>query len=186
MENQAEVELRDGTSFGSVLANSRVEVNDFSLAFNENTQTYQGLIGKLEQWQRIPIFIQVQDGRKVSGYIAVVYLVSFVEPEPHTKVPASLQLPLEWEYSEGSMHTVDLIILKNGAELRNYEIVGNSTMVNFKRLGVNLNKGDVINIEVHPPWTSNYELHGDITKKSRAEFVTTAAISVRIDTFLIP
>ncbi len=180
VKNLAEVELRDGTSFGPVVADADVLVNGKRLAFDWDTQAYEGSMGKVEQWQRIPIKIATRDGRTITGYVAVVFLVEFVIPRPWTEVPPSLPLPLKWEYSEGSMHTVVLVIRKDDEELRSFEIPGNSTTIDFRQLRANLQKDDVVHIQIYPPWTSNYDFQGYTTKRSKAEFVTTAVISVKI------
>jgi hypothetical protein len=103
VKNLAEVELRDGTSFGPVIADAEVLVNGQRLAFDLDTQAYEGSMGEVEQWQRIPINIETRDGRSISGYVAVVFLVEFVKPRPWTEVPLARPLPVKWEYSEKTM-----------------------------------------------------------------------------------
>jgi len=180
VKNLAEVELRDGTSFGPVIANAEVLVNGQRLSFDQDAQIYQGSLGKVEQWQRIPINITTHDGRTITGYVAVVFLVKFVEPRPWAEVPLSLPLPVKWEYSEGSMHTVDLLIRKDDEDLRSLEIPGNSTTLDFKQLRTNLKEDDVVHIQVYPFRTSNYEFEGHTTQRSKAEFFSTAVVSVKI------
>jgi hypothetical protein len=75
---------------------------------------------------------------------------------------------------------VDLVIRKDDEELRSFEIPGNSTTMDFRQLRTNLQKGDVVHIQIYPPRTSNYEFEGYTTRRSKAEFVTTAVISVKI------
>lgn len=116
VENFAQVELRDETSFGPVLLDATVEVNGQRLAFDDDTQTYKGAIGKVEQWQEIPIRIQTRDNRKVLGHVVVVFVVQFTDPKVRATVPSSQVLPVSWKYSEGSMHTVDLEIFGNEEE----------------------------------------------------------------------
>jgi hypothetical protein len=77
IENFARVELRDRTSFGPVLSGATVEVNGQKLAFDDDTQTFKGSIGKVEQWQEIPIRVQTQDNRKVRGHVGVLFMVRF-------------------------------------------------------------------------------------------------------------
>ncbi|MBW2218094.1 MAG: hypothetical protein JRF40_01175 [Deltaproteobacteria bacterium] len=179
VKTEAVVKLREGTSFGPFLNDAAVRINDHALEFAEAKQIYTGAIGEIEQWQRIPILIQTSDGRKVDGYIAVVFLVQFIKPKPFASVPSSYVLPLRWDYSEGSMHTVELIILKDDIEMKALEIPGNSTALNFKRLGLPISKGDLVRILVLPPWTNNFELHGNLTKSSKAHFITRASLSIQ-------
>lgn len=178
--NHAEVELRDGTSFGPVITDAEVSVNEQRLSFDQDAQSYQGSIGEVEQWQRIPISIRTRDGRTIRGYAAVVFLVEFAEPIPWAEASLSHPLPLKWEYSEGSMHTVDLLAWKENEEPQSHEVAGNSTTIDLRRISTNLRNGDVVHIQVLPFRTSNYELDGYITKRSKAEFLTTAVISVKI------
>jgi hypothetical protein len=177
--NQADVDVRDGTSFGPAISDAAVSVNEHDLSFDQDTRTYRGIIGDIEQWQRIPILIRSRDKRVIRGHIVVVFMVKIVQPAPWSSIPPSLQLPVKWEYSEGSMHTVDLVVKKNAEDLRSYEISGNSTTINFKKLGTNFQRSDVIRIQIKPFWTSNYEFEGYTTKRSKAEFVTTAVLSVK-------
>jgi hypothetical protein len=179
VNNTAEVELRDGAAYGPILKNASVNINDCELDFAVDQQIYQGDIGMVEQWQRIPICIETQDGRKVEGYVTVVFLVRITEPQPYVHVPSSYQLPLSWEYSEGSMHTVELLVLKDNVELKALEVPGNSILLNFKRMGLPIKEGDVLQLRVLPFWTSNSELRGNLTKSSTAQFLTTATVTVK-------
>jgi len=180
VENFAHVELRDGTSFGPVLYDATVEVNGQKLAFDNDTQTYKGAIGKVEQWQEIPILIHTQDNRKVWGHVVVVFMVRFTKPQPFATVPLGKMLPVAWEYSEGSMHTVDLEIHGNKGEPVGLEVRGNHTSVNFERLGLKIDKRENISFRVLPPWTSNYEFSGNLTRRSKAHFITSATLTVRM------
>lgn len=129
VENFAQVELRDGTSFGPVLLDATVEVNGQKLAFDNETQTFKGDIGKVEQWQEIPIRIQTQDNRKMQGHVVAVFMVQFSEPKVRATVPTSQVLPVSWKYSEGSMHTVDLEIFGDEDEPVGIEVHGNHVSV---------------------------------------------------------
>jgi len=180
VENLAEVELRDGRTSGPVIAAADVEVNGHKLRFDPDTSAFRGTIGEIEQWQRIPLDIHTRDGRAITGYVAVVFLVEFVEPGPWAEVPLSLPLPVKWEYSEKSMHTVDLVVWKDDEELSSTEVRGNSTSVDFSELRSSLEQDDVVHIQIYPPRTSNYEFEGNTTRRSKAEYVTTAVISVKI------
>jgi hypothetical protein len=179
VENFANVELRDGTSFGSVLFDATVEVNGQKLAFDDDTQTYKGSIGQVEQWQEIPIRIQTRDNRKVRGHVVVVFMVRFIEQQPFATVPLGKMLPVAWEYSEGSMHTVDLEIHTDEGEPVGLEVRGNHTSLNLERLGLKINRGERINLRVLPPWTSNYEFSGNLTRRSKAHFITSATLTLR-------
>jgi len=179
VKNTAEVELRERTANGPILKNASVKVNGQELVFAGDEQIYRGNIGKIEQWQRIPIQIQTQDGRKVDGYVAVVFLLRISEPKPFVRIPSSYVLPMRWEYSEGSMHTVELLILRDNVELKSLEVAGNYTTLNFKRLGLPITKGDTIRLLVLPFWTRNSELNGHITKSSKAQFITRASLTVQ-------
>ncbi len=180
ISNFSQVELRNETSFGPVLHDATVEVNGQKLVFDDETQTYKGDIGKVEQWQEIPIQIQTQDERKVWGHLGVVYMVQFIEPKPMTIVSSSRMLPISWKYSEGSMHTVDLEIFSEGAEPFGIEVRGNHTTVDLKRLGIKIDKGASIHLRVLPPWTSNHEFSGNLTRRSKACFITSATLTVRL------
>ena len=179
VENRAEVGLRDGTSFGPALQGAFVEVNGHQLLFDKETQIYKGSIGKVEQWQRIPLLIQTQDGRNVKGYIAVVFMVRITHPKPFATVPSNQKLPVAWEYSEGSMHTVDLEIHRDKGDPVGLEVIGNKTSIDFRKLGLEVDKGETIIIRVLPPWTSNYEFSGNLTRRSKAYFITDATIAIR-------
>lgn len=179
IENFAHVELRDGTSFGSVLFDATVEVNGHRLPFDNDSQTYKGSIGQVEQWQEIPILIQTQDKRKVRGHVVVVFMVRFTKPQPFATVPLSKMLPVAWEYSESSMHTVDLEIHTDEGEPVGLEVRGNHASLNLKRLGLKINRGERINLRVLPPWTSNYEFSGNLTRRSKAHFITSATLTLR-------
>ncbi len=179
VKNLAEVELRDSTSFGPVLLGASVDVNAHQLLFDKETQIYKGSIGKVEQWQRIPLLIQTQDGRNVKGYVAVVFMVRITRPKPFATVPSNQVLPVAWEYSEGSMHTVDLEILRDKGDPVGLEVIGNKTSIDFRKLGLEVDKGETIIIRVLPPWTSNYEFSGNLTRRSKANFITEATIAIR-------
>ena len=180
VENFAQVELRDETSFGPVLLDATVEVNGQRLAFDDDTQTYKGAIGKVEQWQEIPIRIQTRDNRKVLGHVVVVFMVQFTDPKVWATVPSSQVLPVSWKYSEGSMHTVDLEIFGNEEEPVGIEVRGNHTSLNLESLGLSIVKGESINLRVLPPWTSNFEFSGNLTRRSKAYFITSATLTVRL------
>lgn len=177
--NFAEVDVRRKTSFGSVIPDALVSVNTHELGFDRDTQSYRGDIGELEQWQRIPILVKTRDDQVIRGYVAAVYMVRVTGPAPWSPIPDTLQIPVTWEYSDGSMHTVSLVVMRGGEELRSVDIAGNSTCVNCKTLGTDFHRGDVFQIHIHPPWTSNFEFEGYTTKRSQAEFITTAVLSVR-------
>jgi hypothetical protein len=177
--NLAEVDVRRKTSFGPAIQDAVVSVNEQRLTFDRSRGTYHGDIGNLEQWQRIPMLIKTPDDQSVRGYLAVVYMVRVTRPAPWSPTPPSLEIPVTWEYSEGSMHTVDLVVTKGGKELRSFAVSGNSFTINGKTLGVNFLQGDEIQVHIHPPWTSNFEFKGFTTRRSKAEFVTTAVLSVR-------
>jgi len=180
VENSACVDLRDGTSFGPVLFDATVEVNDQKLVFDDKTQTYKGDIGKVEQWQEIPISIQTHDSRKVQGHVAVVFMVQFTEPKPLATVPLSRVLPVSWKYSEGSMHTADLEIFSDEEESVGIEVRGNHTSVDFRKLGMQLERGENLHLRVLPPWTSNFAFSGNLTRRSKAYFVASATLTVRL------
>jgi len=155
-------------------------VNDQKLAFDDDTQTYKGDIGKVEQWQEIPIRIQTQDSRKVQGHVGVVFMVQFTKPQPFATVPLSKTLPVAWEYSEGSMHTVALEIISDEEEPVGIEVRGNHTTVDFNKLGIEIKRGESLQLRVLPPWTSNYEFSGNLTRRSKAHFITSATLTVRL------
>lgn len=178
VKNEAEMELRESAANGPLLGNASVKVNDHELIFIEDKQIYRGNIGIIEQWQKIPIHIKTQDGRKVDGYVAVVFMVRFHEPKPFSHVPASHMLPLRWDYSEGSMHTVELLVIKDDVELKALEVPGNTITLNFKRLGLPLTKGDTFRLLVLPFWTSNSELKGSLTNSSGAHFISRASLTI--------
>ena len=178
--NFAVVEIRDGTSFGPVLSDAAVEVNGQKLAFEKETQTFRGDIGTVEQWQEIPITIQTQDNRKVTGHVAVVFMVQFVEPKPMEAVFTSGPLPVSWKYSEGSMHTVDLEIFTDDGEPVGMEVRGNHTTVDFRKLDIKIDKGSSVHLRVLPPWTSNFEFSGTLTRTSKAYFITSATLTLRL------
>ncbi len=180
VENFAHVELRDGTSFGPVLFDATVEVNGQKLAFDDDTQTYKGDIGKMEQWQEIPIRIQTRDSRKVQGHVGVVFMVQFTKPQPFATVPLDKTLPVTWEYSEGSMHTVDLEIHRGEGEPVGLEVRGNHMTVNFNKLGIEIKRGESLQLRVLPPWTSNFEFSGNLTRRSKVYFITSASLTVRL------
>jgi hypothetical protein len=179
VENYARVELRNGTSFGPILFDATVEVNGQRLAFDDKTQTYKGDIGKVEQWQEIPIRIQIQDSRKVQGHIVAVFMVRFTKPEPFATVPFGEMLPVSWQYSEGSMHTVDLEIFSKQKELVGIEVRGNHTTIDFNKTGIKINRGENLHLRVLPPWTSNFEFSGNLTRRSKAYFITSATLTLR-------
>jgi hypothetical protein len=179
-ENFALVELRDGTSFGSVIRGASVEVNGKKLPFDEKTQTYEGDIGIVEQWQEIPIRIQTKDNRKVSGHVVVVFMVRFTEPKLSAAVPLHEAFPLAWQYSEGSMHTVDMEIFTDEGEPVGIEVRGNHTTVDLKALGIKVDSAKRLHFRVLPPWTSNYEFSGNLTRRSKAHFITSATVTVRL------
>ena len=180
VENFARVELRDGTSFGPVLSDAIIEVNGLKLAFDDDMQTYKGAIGKVEQWQEIPIRIQTLDNRKVKGHVVAVFMVQFIEPKVRATVPLSQVFPVSWKYSEGSMHTVDLEIFSDEVEPVGIEVRGNHTTVDFEKLGMNIHRGESLHLRVLPPWTSNYEFSGNLTRRSKAHFITRATLTVRL------
>jgi hypothetical protein len=172
------VDLRDGTSFGPVLRDAAVEVNGQKLVFDDDSQTYRGDIGKVVQWQEIPIQIQTKDNRKVRGHVAVVFMVEFAKPKPQASVSPSRPLPVSWQYSEGSMHTVDLEVFGDEGEPVGIEVRGNHTTVDFKKLGIKVKGGKNLHFRVLPPWTSNFEFSGNLTRRSKAYFVTSATLTV--------
>ena len=180
VSNFSQVELRDGTSFGPILQNAAVEVNGRRLTFDDVTQSYKGEIGEVEQWQEIPIRIQTHDNRKVRGHVVVVFMVQFTEPKPMAVISSSLALPVSWQYSEGSMHTVDLEIFSGENEPMGIEVRGNHTSVDLKKLGIDSRDGENLHLRVIPPWTSNYEFSGNLTRKSKAYFLTTATLTVLV------
>jgi hypothetical protein len=180
VENFARVDLRDGTSFGPILFDATVEVNGQKLAFDSEKQIYKGNIGKVEQWQEIPIQIHTQDSREVQGYIVAVFMVRFTKPQPFTTVPLGRMLPVAWEYSEGSMHTVDLEFFSDEEEPVGIEVRGNHTTVDFNKLGIKIKGGESIHLQVLPPWTSNFEFSGNLTRRSKTYFITSATLTVRL------
>ena len=180
VENFAHVDLRDGTSFGPVLFDATVEVNGQKLAFDDQTQTYKGDIGNAEQWQEIPIRIQTRDSRKVRGHVVAVFMVQFIKPKPLATVASGGVLPVSWQYSEGSMHTVDLEIFGDEDEPVGIEVRGNHTSVDFQQLGLEVKGGERIHFRVLPPWTSNFEFSGNLTRRSKAYFITSATLTVRL------
>lgn len=179
VKNTAEVELRERATNGPILKNATAKINGRELVFAADEQIYQGDIGKIEQWQKIAIHIETQDGRKVDGYVAVVFLLRISEPKPFVHIPSSYILPLRWDYSEGSMHTVELLILRDNVELKSLEVPGNYTTLNFKRLGLPITKGDTIRLLILPFWTNNSELQGNLTKSSKAQFITRASVTIQ-------
>ena len=178
--NFASVDLRDGTSFGPILHDATVEVNGQKLAFDDDSQTYRGDIGHVEQWQEISIRIQTKDNRKVRGHVGVVFMVEFAKPNPMATVPSSRPLPVSWQYSEGSMHMVDLEIFGDEEEPVGIEVRGNHTTVDFKKLGIKVKGGENLHFRVLPPWTSNFAFSGNLTRRSKAYFVTSATLTVRL------
>jgi hypothetical protein len=174
------VDLRDGTSFGPVLLDATVEVNGQELAFDDETQVYKGDIGKVEQWQEIPIRIQTRDSRKVGGHVVTVFMVQFIKPKPLATVPTSGVLPVSWQYSEGSIHTVDLEVFGDEEEPVGIEVRGNHTTVDLNKLGIKIRGGESIHLRVLPPWTSNFEFSGNLTRRSKAYFITSATLTVRL------
>ena len=178
--NFAQVELRNGTSFGPVISDASVEVNGQKLAFDSETQTYKGNIGNVKQWQEIPLRIQTQDNRKVSGHVVAVFMVQFVEPRPLATVSSSGALPVSWRYSEGSMHTVDLEFFSDGGEPVGMEVRGNHATVDLNELGIKIDRRKSLHLRVLPPWTSNYEFTGNLTRRSKAYFITSATLTVRL------
>lgn len=180
VENFAHVDLRNGTSFGPVLFDATVEVNGQKLAFDEQTQTYRGDIGRVEQWQEIPIRIQTRDNRKVKGHVGVVFMVKFTQPKSLATVPSSGAFPVSWEYSERSMHTVDLEISRDEDEPVEIEVRGNHTSVDLSKMGIKAKGNERVHLRVLPPWTSNYEFSGNLTRRSKAYFITSATLTVRL------
>ncbi len=178
VENRGEVELRDGTSFGPVLQEASVEVNGHQLQFDQENQTYKGPIGQVEQWQEIPLLIQTKDGRKVKGIIAVVFMIRITHPKPVAAVSSNQILQVTWDYSEGSMHTVDLEIHRVKGDPVGFEIRGNKTSIDFERLGLKIERGEKILVRILPPWTSNFEFSGNLTKRSKGYFITEAAVTL--------
>jgi hypothetical protein len=150
------------------------------LVFDERTHTYKGDIGKVEQWQEIPILIVTKDNRKIRGYVKVVFMVRFAEPKPSATVPASGKFPVSWQYSEGSMHTVDLEIFSDEGESVGIEVRGNHTSIDLNRLGVTLKGRNSLNLRVLPPWTSNFEFSGNLTRTSKVYFITSATLTVQV------
>lgn len=181
VENFAHVDLRDGTSFGSVLLDATVEVNGQKLTFDDETQTYKGDIGKVEQWQEIPIRIQTQDSRKVRGHVFAVFMVQFTEPKSSATVPSNRTFPVSWKYSEGSMHTVDLEIFWDEQEPVGIEVRGNHTAIDLNKLGLKICRGENLHLRVLPPWTSNFEFSGNLTRRSKAHFITSATLTLRLE-----
>jgi len=178
--NFAIMEVRDGTSFGPVLSDAAVEVNGQKLAFDEKSQAFRGDIGKVEQWQEIPITIQTRDKRKVMGHVGVVFMVQFADPKAMANVSSSVPLPVSWKYSEGSMHTVDLEIFSDEGEPVGVEVRGNHTTIDFDRLGIKFGIGSSVHLRVLPPWTSNFEFSGNLTRTSKAYFITSATLTVML------
>jgi hypothetical protein len=181
VENFAQVELRNGTSFGPVLLGAVVEVNGLRLAFDDETQTYRGDIGELEQWQEIPILIQTQDNRKVRGHVVVVFMVQFTEPKTLESVTSSNAFPVSWKYSEGSMHTVDLEVFSEVKQPVGIEVRGNHTSLDLKQLRIKISQGESFQIRVLPPWTSNFEFSGNLTRRSKAYFITSATLTLKLE-----
>lgn len=62
----------------------------------------------------------------------------------------------------------------------NRKIRGNHTAVDFRKLGIKVGPGASINLRVRPPWTSNFEFSGYLTRRSKAYFITSAALTVRL------
>jgi hypothetical protein len=180
IENYASVELRSGTSFGPVLLDATIEVNEQKLIYDEETQTYRGDIGKVKQWQEIPIRIQTRDNRKMKGHVVAVFMVQFKEPQAGAIVPSTGAFPVSWKYSEGSMHTVDLEIFSNNKEPVGMEVRGNHTTVDLGKLGIGINRSENLHLRVLPPWTSNFEFSGNLTRRSKAHFITSATLAVRV------
>ena len=181
VENFAQVELRDGTSFGPVLLGATVEVNGLEMAFDDETQTYRGDIGKVEQWQEIPIRIQTRDNRKIRGHVVVAFMVQFVKPKPLESVTSSNAFPVSWEYSEGSMHTVDLEVYSEEKQPVGIEVRGNHTSLDLKELGIDISEGKNFHLRVLPPWTSNHEFSGNLTRRSKAYFITSATLTLKLE-----
>lgn len=180
VENFAIVEVRDRTSFGPVLSGAAVEVNGRKLAFDDEMQAYRGDIGAVEQWQEIPINIQTRDKRKVTGHVGVVFMVQFADPKPLATVSSSVPLPVSWKYSEGSMHTVDLEIFMDEEEPLGMEVRGNHTTIDLKKLDIKIKEGESLHLRVLPPWTSNFEFSGNLTRTSKAYFITSATLTLRL------
>jgi hypothetical protein len=57
---------------------------------------------------------------------------------------------------------------------------GNHTTVDFNKLGIEINRGESLHIQVLPPWTSNFEFSGNLTRSSKAYFITSATLIVRL------
>lgn len=180
VENTAHVDLRDGTSFGPVLRDAIVEVNSQKLAFDAETTLYSGDIGEVKQWQEIPIRIRTQDNRKVKGHVAVMFMVQFKKPKSWAAVPSSGVFPVSWRYSEGSMHTADLEIFPEKGDPVGIEVRGNHTVVGLNLLGIKAKGGERFHLRVLPPWTSNHEFSGNLTRRSKTCFITSATLTVKL------
>ena len=180
VKNFAHVELRNGTSFGPILLDAVVDVNGQKMIFDDQTQTSRGDIGKVEQWDEIPIGIQTQDNRKMKGHVVAVFMVQFAEPKAGAIVPSTGTFPVSWKYSEGSMHTVDLEIFSNNREPVGMEVRGNHTTIDLGNLDIKINRGENLYLRVLPPWTSNFEFSGNLTHRSKAYFITSGTLTVRL------
>ena len=77
------------------------------------------------------------------------------------------------------MHTVELLILRDNVELKSLEVPGNYTTLNFKRLGLPINSGDMIRLLILPFWTNNSGLQGNLTKNSKAQIITRVSLSIQ-------
>ncbi len=161
-----------------MLSDATVEVNGRNLAFDEKTQTYRGDIGEVEQWQEIPIRIKATDNRKVTGHVGVVFMVEFANPKPKEAVPMSGPFPVSWKYSESSMHTVDLEVSAGEGKPVGIEVRGNNTLIDLKKLGIKIKEGESLHLRVFPPWTSNFEFSGNLTRRSKAQFITSATLTL--------
>jgi hypothetical protein len=73
-----------------------------------------------------------------------------------------------------------LEIFSGGEEPVAIEVRGNQATIDLKRLGVKTEKGKNLQFRVLPPWTSNYEFSGNLTRRSKAYFITSATLTVRL------
>jgi hypothetical protein len=178
--NSAMVVLKEKNQSGAVISDAKVVVNGRLLAFNAGIQTYMGNIGLLRKGQKVPIKIKTKDGRKVTGWVKATYFVKIVAPSPFTPFLHTAPIPVHWKFNDGATYLIVFKILRGETQLFSTDVNGSVYTINLGALGFKVNPPEVLRSRVISPWTEDYVLTGPVAVGSKAQFFTSATVSIKI------